>query len=103
MDTYKFEFILEKDCFNCSVNKFSFINVVSSGLEYSIYTSTCIECTQGVYVFLKGAPVSIKWLWILLIIISSILILYVLFLIWRLKKRSKLTPQVQTDYISMNL
>lgn len=103
VDTYKFEFILEKDCFNCSGNKFSFINVVSSGLEYSIYTSTCIECTQGVYVFLKGAPVSIKWLWILLIIISSILILYVLFLIWRLKKRSKLTPQVQTDYISMNL
>lgn len=102
INEYKFEFILNKECLDCAGNKFSYINVFSSGLEYSIYSSNCTDCIQGAYVYVIET-FSLLWLWILLIILGFILIVLLGLLFWRMKKRSLVVNQEPTNYISMNL
>lgn len=97
----KFEFILGPGCKDCLSSRISFINVISSGLDYSIDVNNCTDCSEGVYVYDKEKSSSFTWLWVLLSLVIF-LIIGVVYIIWRNYKKSKIGKE-EGSYVSMNL
>ncbi len=97
----RFEFILGTGCADCLSSRISFINVISSGLEYTIDVNNCTDCKEGVYVYEKEKSSSLAWLWVTIGLVIFMIIGVVL-IIWRHFKKSKIGKD-EDSYVSMNL
>jgi hypothetical protein len=97
----RFEFILGSGCADCLSSRISFINVISSGLEYSIDVNNCTDCKEGVYVYEKEKSSSLAWLWVTISLVIF-MIIGVVYIIWRHFKKSKIGKE-EDSYVSMNL